>query len=276
MFKEKLVSLASHIITLLPRSHGIYAPFSKYVDKFAGDNNMDPETNGEYCILRKFIPRCDVIFDVGANEGQWTSRASEANPGCQIHAFEPASSTFKILKEHVAQRGAICRQLAMGDTIGTLPLLNRKGYSYLNSFYRARGKGIEAIATDQENVSVDTLDSYCQRGGISKIDFLKVDVEGHEFAVLRGASELLASRRIKFIQFEYHATWIYSRTYLKDIFELLQPAGYHIYKMLGGSKLLYLKSYSQDIDTFRYSNYFAGSDEISLPGIKIYDAKHMT
>jgi len=276
MLKQKLVEVASRIVAHLPRSYGIYSPLSRYVDKFAGDNNMDPETNGEYAILRKVIPRCNVVFDVGANEGQWASRASGLNPNCQIHAFEPASSTFEVLKENVAERGVICRRMAMGDSVGTLPLLNRRGYSYLSSFYHARGEGIEQITTEVENVSVDNLDNYCQREKISKIDFLKVDVEGHEFAVLRGASGLLTNRRIEFIQFEYHATWIYSRTYLKDAFELLQPAGYHIYKMLGASKLLHLNRYSQDIDTFRYSNYFAGRDPISLPGIKIYDAKHMT
>jgi FkbM family methyltransferase len=276
MLKQDLVELASRIIAHLPRSYGIYAPLSRYVDRFAGDNNMDPETNGEYSILSKVIPQCDVVFDVGANEGQWTSRVKTANPTCEIHAFEPASMTFEILKKNVGDRGVRCCQLAMGDAIGTLPLLNRKRHTYLNSFYHARGEHIEAMATNTETVSVATLDSYCEKEGISKIDFLKADVEGHELAVLRGARRLLTNRAIQFIQFEYHATWIYARTFLKDVFDLLHPAGYNIYKMLGGPKLLHLGRYSQDLDTFRYSNYFVARDNISSRGIKIYDAKHMT
>jgi hypothetical protein len=72
-------------------------------------------------------------------------------------------------------------------------------------------------------VELRTLDDFCAERGIGRIDLLKIDVEGHELRVLEGARGLLEADAIGFIQFEFNATNIDSRSFFRDFYELLSP-----------------------------------------------------
>jgi hypothetical protein len=70
-------------------------------------------------------------------------------------------------------------------------------------------------------VEVETLDRMATCLGITRIDLLKVDVEGHEHAVLDGARQLLDHGAVAVVQFEFGARNLASRTYLRDFVTLL-------------------------------------------------------
>ena len=76
-----------------------------------------------------------------------------------------------------------------------------------------------------------SLDEYARAAGLSELLLLKIDTEGHDLQVLRGALELLQSKQIQYVQFEYNSAWIASRHFLKDAFDLLLPRGYFIGKI---------------------------------------------
>ena len=78
------------------------------------------------------------------------------------------------------------------------------------------------------DIQVRTLDGVAQEEGISSIDLLKLDVEGHELAVLEGARETLA--RTRAVQFEFGGSNIDSGAFLRDIVALL--GGFRIYRLL--------------------------------------------
>jgi hypothetical protein len=82
---------------------------------------------------------------------------------------------------------------------------------------------------------------------------LKIDVEGHEYAVLQGALGMINKKSIRAIQFEYGQTYIEARTYLKDIYNLFEKKDYTIYKLYpdGPRKM----TYTYDLENMRYSNY---------------------
>src|SRR3990167_6059340 len=83
-----------------PRYSNVLFKFcSKYVDFCYGDNDFDRSTNGEYELLKKIIPRSKVIFDVGANIGDYSDEVSRLKPGIAIHAFEPDPRAFEKLIE---------------------------------------------------------------------------------------------------------------------------------------------------------------------------------
>ena len=82
-------------------------------------------------------------------------------------------------------------------------------------------KVLEVEVSDTERVRVRTLDSFCAAKGIEHIDFLKLDVEGHEVAVLRGAQTTLDRGAISMIQFELGPANIYSRTYFYNFWSML-------------------------------------------------------
>jgi FkbM family methyltransferase len=98
-------------------------------------------------------------------------------------------------------------------------------------------------------VECTTIDMIMNKFGLSRIDFLKIDTEGHDLAVLRGARNALAEQKIRLIQFEFIAANIATRVAMRDFFDIL--SGYDIYRLCLNGDLLPLRSY----DTKRHEIY---------------------
>src|SRR6185503_7130533 len=108
----------------------------------------------------------------------------------------------------------------------------------------------------REVVPARTIDGYCAKQGIKRIHFLKIDVEGHELEVLRGANALLQSNGIDFIQFEFSAAHIDARVFFRDFHNLLKTR-YQIYRVLQNG-LARIKEYNPEMELFkRATNYLA-------------------
>jgi len=223
-----------------------------YVDNFRGDNNSDLLINGESRLLRHYLPGTGVctVFDIGANHGQWCRQVLEAQPLAQVHCFEPSTKAFKKLLANNFPPNVICNNIGLGSQAveGTLYVDN--GFSELSSFHI---NDPERPITP-EVVQIETLSGYCHVRGVDRISFLKIDVEGYELEVLKGAVSLLADRAIAAVQFEYGSTYISSRTLLKDVFELVQDFDYDFYKILPFT-LLPIPKYETQLETFEASNY---------------------
>jgi FkbM family methyltransferase len=268
-FRTNIVKLGAVAIKRLPLRPSFAALASAYLDAYNGDNNMDPEKNGESALAKDLAPKCNVIFDVGANVGQWSTRIACANPGAQIHAFEPSISTFLELKKNTeCLRNQIeINNCGLGAMNSEETLITYSAASELASLHELAGTAFKPLGEPQRQVvTIVSLNDYCARRGIKSIDFAKIDVEGHEVRVLEGAKGLLNSGAIRYIQFEYHATWIYSNSHLHDVFELLRTAPYRVYKMLAPRRFLYVREYSQVLETHQYSNYLLVADSNDLPG----------
>ncbi len=93
------------------------------------------------------------------------------------------------------------------------------------------------------------------------IDLVKVDVEGHELEVFKGAAGMLAQGKIKRIQFEYGGCNIDSRVLLKDLFEFLLPYGYAFYKVFP-RELRRVPRYDQRLENFQYQNWVAATNDV--------------
>jgi hypothetical protein len=78
--------------------------------------------------------------------------------------------------------------------------------------------------------SMTTLDRFAEVEDIHVIDLLKIDTEGTELYVLKGAMRLLKKKRIRFIQFEFNEMNVYSRTFFRDFIDLLP--GYTFYRLM--------------------------------------------
>lgn len=125
-----------------------------------------------------------VIFDIGANIGlhsiMWAKKS-----GCKIFAFEPSRSTSKLLSEnillHQLENNISISSLAFSDKKGTADFFQSvdDGYSSLKDTHRK-----EIISKYQ--VEVTTIDDFVDKLGITKIDMIKIDVEGLEREVLSG------------------------------------------------------------------------------------------
>lgn len=105
-------------------------------------------------------------------------------------------------------------------------------------------------------VPVTTLAAYADQCLLDDIALVKIDTEGHDLAVLRGAVPLLSAGRIAAIQFEYNHRWVFARAFLRDAFELLQPAGYRLGKLTPLGVEFY-PGWDPELESFVEGNYVA-------------------
>ena len=239
------------------------------LNRALGDNNSNMVNNGEVFLLSQVLrlPREAghkfVAFDVGANVGQWTTSLLEIakNAGGGVtHCFEPSHAAFSKLEAAVARyrsEGKVfCTNVGLSDSEGLRELYINEDGAGINSLYERRLEGLGITYEKSEAVRLTTLDSYCYENGISHVDFLKIDVEGHELAVMRGATEMLKKQTIDCIQFEYGGCWIDSRILFLDMYDFLTSFGYIIGKIMPKGIEFY-DIYDQRLETFQMANFLA-------------------
>jgi FkbM family methyltransferase len=240
----------------------LYQWCKRYVDRYRSENNGDIHHNGELEFMQSFMPHSQVVFDVGANTGEWAASALSINPDITIHCFEPSRETFaRLLARDLSANGraqnVIRQNIGFGASQEEKTLYIFEDESGMNSLYLRHGlEDGWGLATQQqtETIHLETLDRYCVTQQIARIDFLKIDVEGHEVEVFKGALDMLNQKRILAIQFEYGGSFIDSRILLKDIFEFFQPLDYSFYKIYP-HRLQRVERYDQRLENFQYQNW---------------------
>jgi len=147
-----------------------------------------------------------VFFDVGANVGMFSLAVARKFPASIVHAFEPCAATYEILQRNIALnqlRNVFAVRTALGDVNGEADLLvNARGLDGLNTIGKEATHS-DAVVVGRETVPLLTLERYLEANGISRIDCVKIDVEGAELPVLRGAEKVLRSPDAPVILFEY-------------------------------------------------------------------------
>ncbi|NWF49021.1 MAG: FkbM family methyltransferase [Ignavibacteriaceae bacterium] len=184
-----LNELSNPVITISKFGH-------KFLLKFPDDNNrVIIYTTGYFekehsKFIKEYLRNTDITFDVGANIGWFTVMMADYGKIC--HAFEPNEDVFNRLNENVSLNGLSSKTklntIALGKEKGTDKFYTFKflhhGYSSLSK--RGRNDYIE------HNIKIDTLSNYLDKNNITKVDFIKVDIEGGEFDFLIGCGEYLA------------------------------------------------------------------------------------
>lgn len=160
------------------------------------------------------------FIDIGANEGQTAAAMLRRFPEAEIHSFEPVPATYEILEEAVAGTGVRTVNCAVGAAPGTETMYVGEA-SGLNSLHGS-GEAIE--------VKVTTLDEYAEDAFQGRIDLLKIDTEGHENPVLRGAEALIEAGRISHVlaECEFDRGPHEPHGDFREISDLLSDHGYRI------------------------------------------------
>jgi FkbM family methyltransferase len=138
----------------------IYDVCKRYVDRYRGENDNDFHTNGELRLMHELLPKCQTVFDIGANVGEWSSLALSINPALETHCFEPSQVTLQKLSRNPALAQAFLNKEGLGSRRERGLLYVFGEASGLNSFYQRRGLeagwGISPPERTEE-VEVDTL-----------------------------------------------------------------------------------------------------------------------
>jgi FkbM family methyltransferase len=195
----------------------------------------NPETH-ESALLERILEPGMTVVDVGANHGMFSLEAAHliGREG-MVHAFEPAPGTLAVLRRNLAQNDLANVRVfpcGLGVREGTAPLRVHHEYSGLNTLAaREVTWNRRTLHADEIiDVPITTLDLHCAREQLDRIDLLKIDVEGFELDVLRGARGLLEERRIARILLEVgDLTCATAGVAPIEVLAFLQSHGYHLH-----------------------------------------------
>lgn len=166
-------------------------PIDEYITKWMFIHGYDKEY--EYAMTHRLIRPGDVILDVGANMGVWSMiPASTYGDKIRIFAFEPVPSIFETLTRNIDHNqlnaSYSCHNVGIADTAGELLFdidTENSGMGHLSTTENPEGRQIR--------VKTIRLADFRQEHGISKVNLVKVDVEGAEMLVLKSDEALFQS-----------------------------------------------------------------------------------
>jgi FkbM family methyltransferase len=215
--------------------------------------NYDLQTNGETFVLDRlahFDPT--VLFDVGANLGDWTAAARTLCPGAAVHAFEISPPTFTRLAARFSSDPLVhLNPAGLSDSEGTIEIRHYEG--------------LEALTTAVDyphpfpfqtlRARVTTGAAYAASCGVQHIDLLKIDVEGMEEQVLAGFDPLFQRQAIDLVQFEYGRVSILTGFLLRHFYCFFEQRGFLVGKIY--PEYVDFRAYSMEDEDFLGPNYLA-------------------
>jgi FkbM family methyltransferase len=206
-----------------------------------------------------------VVFDVGAHNGMWSQAVMDTlHVDCHVYQFEPAEHHLGVLRRKTKNKNNITLvEKAVSNEEGRANFHFSESASDASSLHFRRDSLLRDATFKTTEVQTTTIDTFVSDRDIRRIDFLKLDIEGHELHALQGAVKSLKGNTIISLAFEFGSGNINSRTYFRDFWELLTPFGYSIYRICPGGVMLPIEQYYEDLEYFRgVTNYVATLKEV--------------
>lgn len=172
------------------------------------------------------VPRRDRLsLDIGANVGVWAEAMRRHSLG--VHAFEPNPKMFRLLGR-AAGRGVVAHSLALSDRAGIAELhVPRRARGYSNQGATLSGVALGGAAHRSVTVETRLLDAF----GFDAVGLIKIDVEGHELAVIEGARQtLLRCRPNLIVEIEEK----HAGRPVPEVLERIAAHGYRAHALDGG------------------------------------------
>lgn len=172
-----------------------------------------------------------TIFDVGANFGQSAIKFARAFPRATVLSFEPVPDSFRELKVRTAERRNIqVHNIGFGDEAGLFDMQIQAD---------SQGNSLASKSSSRCSIEVrlETVDAFANNNEIDQIDLLKIDVEGFELQVLKGAAGMLRAGAVRHIFAEcvFAPDSDYPHTDFFDLHRVLSEFGFCIVAIYGQS-----------------------------------------
>ena len=235
----RAVLLEDQIKRLGPAEYALRNGVRYYVRPGTADRDIMLEIWNERCYTPAGfeISPTDVVVDIGAHIGVFSVFASRLASNGRVYSVEPVPENFEMLKRNLAANGmkhAVPLNLAVSDKRGVMDLFlsggNTGGHSLLSTF------GGDAV-TSRISVKTASLADLMSENAISRIDFLKMDCEGAEYAILYSCPDKVLNS-IRKISMEYHDIDVGTRNG-KAMKAFLESKGFRVDVRTDGWQLLY-------------------------------------
>jgi FkbM family methyltransferase len=205
----------------------------------------------EFNLIAKLVKQGDIVADIGANMGFYSIWMSKFTCGdAAIHSFEPDEKNFQRLTKNIETNNLEKIIKANNEAAGAF-----EG----ETFFTKGLDGENHIATGQTSatvkIKITTLDSYCRLHKLNHLRYCKVDVEGFELDVLKGAAYLLSEKKIDVLQLEINATMQNSTYNATQLLAFVKEHGYSLCGYNVELNSLYPLQYDD-----KRENYFAVTD----------------
>lgn len=235
--------------------------FDYYLEIFAknlsGRGLMNPEENGEFNVMKNIIlnkKKTICFIDGGSNIGEHIIKFNSIckknkKTKVSIFAIEPHKPTIKILKKRLKNINYKLISKALGDSTDDISFFSESrnktsgknsciNHFYLNKIYK---------------IKQTTINEIIKVYKLSKIDYIKLDIEGFEYKALMGAKKALSKGMIDYISLEYNQTWIEGGGTINKVLKLAKKYSYKLYR-IRKNDLLEIPSYNFILDDFFYCN----------------------
>jgi FkbM family methyltransferase len=201
-----------------------YSWLIKYPELYAYLLSWQKCINYEKLLYLKKIKKDDVVFDIGANVGYFTTLFSKlCGVNGKIHSFEPVPSTFqKLLDSTKCLMNVIANNKAVGNSNELVDI-----YYNQNDCEKATLLKPDETYLEKAKIHLITLDSYFYKNKLKRLDFVKCDVESFEFHAINGFRNTLLKHKPK-LSIEVTI----SNEERSRLFELLLGLGYKNFKKI--------------------------------------------
>lgn len=251
---QTVLEVVNHII----QQHPHLAPAIESIAGVAQGKGYGSETIAhEVAVVSKLLGKVPTLaIDIGGNIGDYSAQLRVDNEALEVHIFEPSLTNINKLTArfqgldcvHVVPRG-------LSDTAGTATLFADVSGSGMGSLSKRSLDHLNIHFDVTEEIQTMVFEDYwvqvLQR---RPIDIVKIDIEGHELAALRGFGAALQAVRV--IQFEFGGTDIDTRTFFKDFWLLFVANQFDLYRITPFGELK-ISSYRESDECFSISNYVA-------------------
>jgi FkbM family methyltransferase len=211
----------------------------------------------------RMIQRPDpVLVDLGANMGEWSRLMLDRFPDSeQLVMVEPMPELAQGLREMPFDRKHVV-QSAIGQEPATSQFYYYPRVTGISSLHMRKELDFDENEVLVRDVEVTTIDHIVDALKLPRIDFMKMDLEGHELFALRGARAAFEKKLIKAVAFEIGTSNVNSRTFFRDMWDFFSEFGFRLYRIVPGGRLAAVSHYSEDLEYFKYfTNYVAVAPE---------------
>ena len=218
-----------------------------------GSGTIKKEFSSVSSLLSKSPSLC---VDIGGNKGLYTEEILRKFPLCKVVVFEPSISNSNILHSKFSENANVTiEQKAVSNIDGESILYSDSDGSGLASLTKRRLEHFDIAFEHSEKISVIRFEDYWKSElGSENIDFVKLDIEGHELDALNGFGEAL--KFINVIQFEFGGCNIDTRTFWQDFWYFFTENNFDLYRITPFGKIKITK-YRELDEFFSTTNYLA-------------------